>query len=260
MTKLTDQMRAEIINVLVEGESYRESIDMQRFLVRGVTEFEIGLIDTAIRLLHESPYLSDVDFENLGFSHKGIQRVLGGVNHFKTLLHIEEYSLMAWVQDNGLQDENCITLPYFVYQHYVDEIRANHLEGFALTSYFQVDLGQQLARAMTFKCGTSLLLPKDPMEIAAYIILSRFGRYRSMTYDFERTILTAENEHRSIEIEVKVFSSQLTRTTPIAVCLIDDIPELDYVSRSSTKILHLHDFSMRHENGANRELLKAMNF
>lgn len=190
MIKLTDQMRAEIINVLVEEASYRESIDMQRFLMRGVTELEIGLIDTVIRLLRESPYLSDVD------------------------------------------------------------------------------LGQQLARAMTFKCGTSLLLPKDPMEIAAYIILSRFGRYRSMTYDFDTTIqryndttiLTAKNEHNSIEIEVKVFSSQLTLTTPLAVCLIDDIPEFDYVSRSSTKILHLHDFSMRHENGANRELLKAMNF
>lgn len=159
MTKLTDQMRAEIITVLVEGASYRESIDMQRFLMRGVTELEIGLIDTAIRLLRESPYLSDIDFAKLGFSHKGIQRVLGGVNHFKTLLHIEEYSLMAWVQDNGLQDENCITLPYFIYQHYADEIRANHMEGFALTSQFQVDLGQQLARSMIFKCGTS-----DPIQ------------------------------------------------------------------------------------------------
>jgi hypothetical protein len=258
MTKLTDQMRTDIITALIEGSSYRESVDMQQFLKRGVTESEIGLIDTSIQLLHESPYLTDRDFENLGYSYKSVQLILGGISHFKSLLNLEEYTLQNWIVDNGLQYETPITLPYFIYQHFVDEIRTHHMSGLMLSSDFEVELGGHSARSIIFKCGTSLLLPKDATEMAAYIILSRFGRYKSMTFDSETNTLTAETEHCSLNVEVKIFASQLTQQTPISVCLIDDIPDCDYVSRSSTKILKLSEFSMRHENGANRELLKVM--
>lgn len=51
MQKLSQSLRKAIVLALEEGASYRDQLDLSRFLAMGVAMEQIHLIDTAISLL-----------------------------------------------------------------------------------------------------------------------------------------------------------------------------------------------------------------
>lgn len=256
MKMLTPLLRQALIKILNQGASYREQLDLSSFLKSGVTEQQIAIIDSSLNLLKESPYLTHEDFVEFGYSDKQIRHTLGDIDAFKSLVGIDRYRYADWLSHNNLNADDNFCLPFIVYQHFIDEIRQNHMiNNIYLDENLRVQLGEEALNCLTFKCGSNSRIPINESEMVPLILLSRAGKYTRVKTSGDSTLLTLISNSQDVEVEVKVYASQFTRPELIGVCLIDD----RYIKSTSKQVFKLSDFAIRHEGNLNADLIEELN-
>ncbi|UOE82701.1 hypothetical protein LTQ03_18455 [Vibrio splendidus] len=256
MKILTKSLRYELVKALKRGASYREQLDLSNFLQSGVTEQQIGMIDSALSLLKESPYLNHDDFVEYGYSDKQILNTLGDIEAFKSLIGIDTYRYADWLANNNLNPNDNFCLPYLVYQHFIGEIRESHMENSTyLNKNFRVHLGSEALSCLTFKCGSNFRIPVDESEMIPLILLSRAGKYTRVKISDDSTFLTLISDSQEVKLEIRVYASQLTTPEHIGICLIDD----RHIVTGFHQVFKLSDFAIRHEANLNADLIEELN-
>ncbi|WP_418114615.1 hypothetical protein RJD40_21145 [Vibrio scophthalmi] len=124
---VNDSLCINIIQEIEDATSNSTSIDMSRFFAFGLSPVDIGLIPTATTLLRSEHYQKEHDLIEHEMGIKQIQRILRGLEHFKTLLRVHDYSFADYLKDRNFEIGLDIAVPYFIYQQYFTEIRAMFL-------------------------------------------------------------------------------------------------------------------------------------
>ncbi|MFH4461927.1 hypothetical protein [Vibrio diabolicus] len=258
MQELSQSLRKAIVLALEEATSYRDQLDLSRFIQTGVTVEQIHLIDTAMYLLRLHPYLSQDDFESK-YSVQKVQLTIGSVDNFKKLLNLNEYTYHDWLKTNGLSEDEPLCLPYMVYQHFSDEIRRDYMNGAYLVENLQVQLGSKQLNHFKFRCGTVVGIPTDVFDIMIFILISRFGKYSGFKMNLPDSVLHLFSHTNSVDIEVRTYATEFSHRTQHSVCLIDDLNESSPI-RKVRDIIKLEEFSIYHKCNSNRELLDLLDF
>lgn len=226
---MNDNLRLNIIQEIEDATSNSTSIDMSRFFAFGLSPVDIGLILTATTLLRSEPYLKEHDLIEHGIGIKQIQRVLGGLEHFKTLLGVDDYSFADYLKDRNLDIGSNIAVPYFIYQQYFTEIRAmfslssnpKHLKS---TLMVEIEEGFHLSHIPIFD-NSIVLIPATAAELMLVSMNLLINDYCFIHYDHASSILTLKPilQDRFIDIEVRCYSSEFKHKCGGGICIIDDV-------------------------------------
>ncbi|WP_434999728.1 hypothetical protein ACRZ5S_18015 [Vibrio scophthalmi] len=225
---ITDTLRLDIIQTLDDASSYASQGDISRYLVRGLTAVDIGLIETAASLLRSEPYLQEQDLIDHGISRKHIEKILGGIEHFKSLLGLEEYCFSDYLKDHNLDLNSDITIPYFIYQTFSADIRKDCVSAdkppqLISTLNIEIEPGFNL-NTIPVLGGLATQVPATDKEMMIVTVGLLLNDYHFVNYDEATSILTLKPKCRDqiVDIEVRCLSSQFKAKTNSGVCVVDD--------------------------------------
>ncbi|MEZ9008126.1 MULTISPECIES: hypothetical protein [unclassified Vibrio] len=225
MTRLNDTQRKHVIETLKCHESVFASSDFSPLFSTGVTVSDIGIITHAMTLLQEAPFLEEPDFIHHGFSSRQIEFTLGGLDNFKQLLGIRDYCFHDWLAQNSDSSSNQVTIPYWVYQRFSDDIRRDFMRDLILHPSLNVELNAKVKIGyISLFERYKAIIPSDDSEAAQIAAMMMADRHQFLSYDEETSELTLKSlkTRRDFSIEVRCLSSTLNRPTPHAVCVVDD--------------------------------------
>ncbi|ANS87723.1 hypothetical protein VSVS12_04023 [Vibrio scophthalmi] len=225
---ITDALRLDIIQALDETTSYASQQDISRYLVRGLSPVDIGLIEMATTLLRTEPYLQEQDLIDQGIGKQHIKRILGGVEHFKSLLGLEDYCFADYLRDQKLDISSGVTIPYFIYQVFSDDIRRDYVSPdnppqIVSTLNIEIEAGYQLNTIPILgKLYTQVPATDVEMMVVSFGLL--LNDYHFVDYEMTTSILTlkAKSRDHTVDIEVRCFASQFKTQTEAGICVIDD--------------------------------------
>ncbi|WP_318418867.1 hypothetical protein [Photobacterium leiognathi] len=249
MQELNQMLLTELVFAIEEGASYRDQLDLSRFLAMGASMEQIYLIDAVISQLRRQPYLSQCELE----SQYGVQIIrltIGCVERFKKRLNFDDYTYRDWLKTNKVSEDEPLCLPYRVYQYFSDEIRRDFTRGKRLIDNLQVQLGTKQARYFKFKCGTIVDIPIDVAEMMRLILISRYGRYTRFNINLAESILTLINQTQAVDVEVRLYTSSVTGNATHAISLIDDLPASNR-SRNSKSTMLMEHLALCHKSKIN---------
>lgn len=227
MSKLNDRCLSKLISILQKGASYRESLDLSYFLSIGVTQAEIGIVDYVQDQLTKCPYLDESDFIEKGISHQKFEILFGGFENVKKLLGIEDYSFAQWLSSQDLSKG--LAVPYFLYQKFAIEIKADFMIDKKLHHYLKIELGnaEQYQSIPVDGLGHALI-PSTNLETAVVTLLLHYRTHRLVSLNKHTTVMTIEHlkSRQKISIEAKCLASQFCEKADMSVCVIDDSTQI----------------------------------
>lgn len=225
MTRLNNTQRKHVIETLKCHESVFASSDFSPLFSTGVTVSDIGIIANSISLLKDAPFLEEPDFIDHGFSSRQIEFILGGLDNFKQLLGVHDYCFQDWLAQNSDCSSKQVTIPYWVYLRFAEDIRRDFMRDLILHSSLSVELNAKVKVGfISLFERHRAIIPSDDSEAAQVAAMMMADRYQFLSYDEETSELTLRSlkTRRDFSIEVRCLSSAFNRRTPHAVCVVDD--------------------------------------
>ncbi|HHX8684542.1 hypothetical protein NB464_03205 [Vibrio diabolicus] len=238
---MTNPMRLSVISALDEGLAYSHSDYFAPLLMQGISAVDIGLIELVTTILRSEPYLNEADLLERGVSQKQIQRTLGGFDNFKQLLKIDDYCFSDLLRDNNWDISNGITLSYFQYQKFYQDIRRDYIQGHIADMHpnLSVLLNDDYSiHSVPITRSHYATIPATDAEAAAVSFALLFRDYEFIEYDESKSLLTlqAHRRDKAAVIEVRCLASQFSQNTAAGICVVDDAQAMTKL-RNQKKIL-----------------------
>lgn len=141
MKTLNDTILKDILLRRKIDEEWKR--DCSNLLTQGVSLRQIGLVIDTANQLEVNPLLAEEDLIEDGVTLKEIERTFVSIEKLKTLLGIS-YNFSDYLNAENFDPATGIDIPYFIYQHFYEEIRKDYSMDFKLDWQICVDLGNNL--------------------------------------------------------------------------------------------------------------------
>ncbi|HCH1699177.1 hypothetical protein [Vibrio parahaemolyticus] len=240
MKKLTDIILKDILARRKYVEEWQR--DCSNLLAQGVSLRQIGLVIDTANQLDVAPWLTDDDLINDGVALKEIQSTFTSIVRLKNLLGIS-YHFGDYLKSKNFDPSTGIDIPYFIYQHFYEEIRKDYSMDFKLDWQICVDLGNNLVlSSLTLFGKYNAIIPATDEEAAGITAALLADRYQCLSYDPLTSLLQLEtiDDKRKVQIEVRCLSSKFKSNRHCGVCVVDDNEICHPRSKQSKRLSFSH--------------------
>lgn len=209
MKKLNDILLKDILARRKYAEEWQR--DCSNLLAQGVSLRQIGLVIETANQLDVAPWLTDDDLIDDGVALKEIQRTFTSIARLKSLLGIS-YHFGDYLRSNNFDPSTGIEIPYFIYQHFYEEIRNDYSIDLKLDWQICVELGNNIALSSIPLFGKyNAIIPATDEEAAGITAALLADRYKCLSYDTNNGLLELEtiDDKRKVQVEVRCLSSKI---------------------------------------------------
>ena len=228
MMPLNQYQRNAILYLLEQQETLAKPVSFTSVMKMGVSEKHIRIVDYLSQTLKSAPFLTLNELQFKGVSAKDIKATIGSLKGFKESLGLAEYTFTDWLtaQQPCYSSEQCIAMPYLIYQMFFDEIEAFHTDQHSLKPGMKVELAPGCHYSSVSLHGSeNMLIPVDDgraLHLAASLLTELFS---IKSIDEANSCLCIErigsgDEH---SVEVRCLSSCLSKSTFGGIYIHDDI-------------------------------------
>ncbi len=245
MKKLNDILLKDILARRKYAEEWQR--DCSNLLAQGVSLRQIGLVIETANQLDVAPWLTDDDLIDDGVALKEIQRTFTSIARLKSLLGIS-YHFGDYLKSKNFDPSTGIEIPYFIYQHFYEEIRQDYSVDVELDWQISVELGNNLALSAIPLFGKyDAIIPATDEEAAGITAALLADRYQCLSYDSYNGLLELEtiDDKRKVQIEVRCLSSKFKSHRHCGVCVVDD-NEICHPNCQQSKRLSFSHLLKRH--------------
>lgn len=240
MRKLNDAILKDILARRLGDEDWKR--DCSNLLAQGVSLRQIGLVMDTANQLEVDPLLTEDSLLADGITHKEIEHTFSSIEKLKSLLGIS-YNFSDYLNAENFDPATGIDIPYFIYQHFYEEIRKDYSIDFKLDWQICVDLGNNLVLSSLQLFGKySAIIPATDEEAAGITAALLADRYQYLSYDPLTSLLQLEtiDDKRKVQIEVRCLSSKFKSNRHCGVCVVDDNEICHPRSKQSKRLSFSH--------------------
>ncbi|EJG0589227.1 hypothetical protein C4G73_RS09585 [Vibrio parahaemolyticus] len=240
MRRLNDTILKDILVRRKVDEEWKR--DCSNLLTQGVSLRQIGLVIDTANQLEVNPLLTEEDLIEDGVTLKEIERTFVSIEKLKGLLGIS-YNFSDYLNAENFDPATGIDIPYFIYQHFYEEIRKDYSIDFKLDWQICVDLGNNLVLSSLPLFGKyDAIIPATDEEAAGITAALLADRYQCLSYDPRTSLLQLEtiDDTRKVQIEVRCLSSKFKSNRHCGVCVVDDNEICHPRSKQSKRLSFAH--------------------
>ncbi|EGQ7798839.1 hypothetical protein P6A00_001644 [Vibrio parahaemolyticus] len=218
--------------------------DFSALLSTGVTLSQIALVLDTAKLLRVDPTIDDTTLCQGGISQYALSRTIGTTTKLKRLMGLE-YDFDAYLRSAHFDPSVGMSISYFIYQQFYQEIRADYTVGTEIDHQITVELGDNLdLSAIPLFKQYKEFIPATDFEAANVTAKLLLDHYEYVGYYPELSILEllARDDNRQVQLEVRCLSSHFSYKNICGVCVIDDreICKPEEADRQSKKLSFAH--------------------
>ncbi|WP_229617264.1 hypothetical protein [Vibrio parahaemolyticus] len=198
--------------------------DFSHLLSIGVTFSQIALVLDTAKLLRVDPTIDDSALMQGGVSQYAIEKTFGTTSKLKRLMGLE-YSFEDYLKRNKFDPSVGMSISYFIFQQFYEEIRSDYTLGTEIDHQITVDLGNNLdLSAIPLFKQYKEFIPATDYEAANVAAKLLCDHYEYVGYYPELAMLElrSRDDDRKVCLEVRCLSSQFSFRDVCGVCVIDD--------------------------------------